>query len=280
IKVESSPFPTGVVNLLELAENRIDRNLNVSPTKNAGANTSASAILQAEQSVLLGSEFLIENHNRAMRQMGRVLLAMIRKYYDAGRIYRMLSDKSKSMGGQPSQPMPPGQEMPPGMPQPPGIMVGGQPLEDYSEEEIKEFLSVENLEKLDVMAGEANWTPTQRMATLTVLTDLMGKGAPVPPDMLVQFLDLPDDLKKQMAQGIQQQQQAQSQTESKTNETELQKSLIGKSLFPPKVLEEQGIGPDQLQRIGMTANAPQAPQLPQQIPQTNMPPGSNAPIQM
>jgi hypothetical protein len=31
----------------------------------------------------------------------------------------------------------------------------------------------------------------------------MGKGAPVPMDMMAQFLDMPEDIKQQMIQGIQ-----------------------------------------------------------------------------
>lgn len=258
MKVESSPFPAGVVNLLELAEARIKNNLNVNPTRNAGANTSASAIIQAEQAVLLGSEYLMENHNLAMRQVGKLLIGMIRKYYDAGRIYRILANQNQSAP----------------------FNVGQQPFESYSEDEIKAFINNDELEKLDVIVGEGSWTPTQRLATLTILTDLLGKGAPVPMDMLAHFLDMPEDLKNQLIQSIQQQQQAQAAAEDKSGESEIQKSLIGQSLFPPKILQEQGIGPEQLQRLGIQAPMPQEQMMPPppMPPQQNFPSGSNAPI--
>jgi len=257
VRVDASPFPVGVVNLLELAESRIKSNLNVNPTRNAGANTSASAIVQAEQAVLLGSEYLMENHNRAMRQMGKVLLHMIRRYYDPSRIYRIVSNQNQS---NPQE-------------------VGGQPFEVYSQEEIEAFVSSEELEKLDVIIGEGNWTPTQRLATLTILTDLLGKGAPVPMDMLAHFLDMPEDLKKQLIQSIQMQQQQQAQAAAETGNSEIQKSLIGKGIFPPKVLEEQGISPEQMASLGMPMpQAPQQQMSQQMMPQQQAPAGTNAPI--
>lgn len=248
MRVEASGFPVGVVNLLELAEKRIENNLNVNPTRHAGANTSASAIVQAEQAVLLNSEHYIENHTRAMKQVGKILLGMIRKYYDPNRIYRIVSNQNQAQG----------------------VEVGGVPFENYSQEEIEALVSNEEIEKMDVIVGEGSWTPTQRLATLTILTDLLGKGAPVPFDMVAHFLDMPEDLKKQLIQGIQQQQQMQAQQTKETNDSEIQKTLIGQGLFPPKVLQEQGLMPPQ----GMPQQGMPAPQ--QEMPQ--VPPGSSAPI--
>lgn len=252
-KEEGIKFPTEVVNLIQLSEERIKRNLNVNPTLNAGANTSASAILQAEQAVLLNSENYFENHNRALKQVGKTLLSMIRRYYDPERIYRILSNQNRSNP----------------------IQIGGQAFEEFDQATIEQFVSNDNLEKLDVMVGEGNWTPTQRMATLMIMTDLMGKGAPIPYDLVIPFLDMPEDLKKQMQQGIQQQQQAQQMEVQRTGESEVQKALIGRGVFPPKVLQEQGIDPAQLSTMGIPV--PQA-MLPQGQPQENMPAGANAPI--
>jgi hypothetical protein len=188
--------------------------------------------------------------------MGKVLLHMIRRYYDPGRIYRIVSNQNQSSPQE----------------------VGGQPLEMYSQQEIEAFVSSDELEKLDVIIGEGNWTPTQRLATLTILTDLLGKGAPVPMDMLAHFLDMPEDLKKQLIQSIQMQQQQQAQEAADTGNSEIQKSLIGKGIFPPKVLQEQGISPEQMASLGLPMPQQQQQMPPQMQPQQQMPEGTNAPI--
>lgn len=256
IKEEGVKFPTEVVNLIQISEDRIKKNLNVNPTLNAGANTSASAIMQAEQAVLLNSENYFENHNRALKSVGKTLIAMIRKYYDPSRIYRILNNQNRSNP----------------------IMVGGQPMEEFDQASIESFVSNDELEKLDVIVGEGNWTPTQRMATLMIMTDLMGKGAPVSFGSLLPFMELPADVKNQVQQDMQQEQQSRQQETEKTGNSEIQKALIGRGVITQRVMEEQGIDPAQLAAAGLAAPGQGQQMLPQQPQQQNLPPGANAPI--
>jgi hypothetical protein len=273
IKLDGGKFPSELANMHDMAVNQLEAIQGIDPTSNAGANTSASAILQAEKTVLVGHEYLFDNLTFAKKRIGRMMLPIFQKYYSPRRIYRIVANRS-AMTSQPQQQqqMPPQQGMPPGMPgQPPqgmppqptgGVQVGGVPFENYTQEEIEKLLEDSDLSKYDVVVGESTWSPTQRIATLTILTDLMGKGAPVPMDMMAQFLDMPEDIKQQMIQGIQAQQQQASASEMGKNETEIQKTLIGQGLFPPKVLEQQGLPPQTpVPQQGLPQGAP--PPMPQ-----------------
>ena len=261
-KVEGSKFPSELANMHDMAVNQLEAIQGIDATSNAGANTSASAILQAEKTVLVGHEYLFDNLTFAKKRIGKMLLSIFQKYYSPRRIYRIVANRAAAMAPPPGQ-MPPQQGMPGQPPQamPPqgGLQVGGVPFENYTQEEIEKLLEDVDLSKYDVVVGESAWSPTQRIATLTILTDLMGKGAPVPMDMMAQFLDMPEDIKQQMIQGIQSQQQQAAASEMGKNETEIQKTLIGQGLFPPKVLEQQGL-------------PPQTPQPQQGLPQGAMPP--------
>jgi hypothetical protein len=269
IKLDGGKFPSELANMHDMAVNQLEAIQGIDATANAGANTSASAILQAEKTVLVGHEYLFDNLTFAKKRIGKMLLSIFQKYYSPRRIYRIVANRAAAMAPQQQQMQAP-QQMPPGMPgQPPGQMppqggmqVAGVPFENYTQEEIEKLLEDADLSKYDVVVGESTWSPTQRIATLTILTDLMGKGAPVPMDMMAQFLDMPEDIKQQMIQGIQAQQQQAATSEMGKNETEIQKTLIGQGLFPPKVLEQQGLPPQQ----------PQQPVPQQGLPQGAMPP--------
>lgn len=233
VKVEGTKFPGEIVGLMEMAETRLGAFLSVNATSKAGANTSASAIMQAEQSVLVGSEFLFDNLSFAKRKLGRALLWFIRRYYDPQRIYRIVANQDPSQQ----------------------LMIGDQPMASYSQEEIMAMLSNEELAKLDVAVGEANWSPTQRLATLQIVTEAMSKGAPVPFEVAVDMMDLPKETKDKILQGMQMERQSQADAESKKAEAEVQKTLISKGVVTQKAMQEYGIDPQQAQML-MSQSAP------------------------
>jgi hypothetical protein len=228
-KVEGTKFPGELVGLMEMSGNRIQAMLSTSATSRAGANTSAQAILQAEKSQLIGREIFFDNLWEAEKRVARLLLGLIRRYYPPERIYRMVSNQAakSAAAGQPMQ-------------------LGGQPFDRFSMPQIVEILENAEPEHYDLVADREMWSPTQRVANLTMITGMAEKGAPIPFEFVAEFMDMPEDLKQRMIAGIQQQQAAQQQGESKTSETEIQKALIGQGLFPPKVLQEQGIDPAQV----------------------------------
>lgn len=245
-QVEGIKFPGEIVNLMQLSEDRLRSYISVSATEKAGANTSSAAILQAEKSQLVGRQRFFDNLSAATLQIGRLLIGLIRRYYSPERIFRIVASQAM--------------KAPPGAP----MQVGAQNFGDYTMEEIVELLRNDDLDRYDVQVGEAQWSPTQRLATLQVLTDLVTKGAPIPFEILAEYLDTPEDVKQKLIQGIMQQQQMQQSTEGAKGEAEVQKALIAKGLFPPKVLEAQGINPASIPppQVTMDQNQPPQPQGP------------------
>jgi len=231
----------------DMSVNQLEAIQGIDATANAGANTSASAILQAEKTVLVGHEFMFDNLAFAKKQIGRLLISIFQKYYSGRRIYRIIANQAMRSP----------------------VQVGEQKFDEYTQEEIESLLENADLSRYDVEVGESTWSPTQRIATLTILTDLMAKGAQVPMEMMTQFLEMPEELKQRMIESIQQQAQAEQESQSNTAQTEIQKTLIAQGRIPPKVLEEQGLPPE-----GPPQPAPQAP--PQEPIEQQMPQGGYA----
>jgi hypothetical protein len=220
--VQGIKFPSEVMGLADASEVRLEKLISVEATRFAGANTSANAILQARESALVGNEFLFRNLKLAKKKLGELLIKYIQKYYSAQRIFNILNEQNNKEE----------------------IQIGGQPFGSYSPEQIMEFLKDQDMTKVDITVDETSWSPTQRMAILSTMQDLLQKGAPIPFEMMLPLMDLPESYKQQAIQAIMQQQQAQAQAASSSQESEIQKSLIGQGYFPPKVLEAQGLGPD------------------------------------
>lgn len=214
-------FPTEIVSMAEAAAANIRAMISIADMEKAGANTSAQALMQYEKNKLIGTEYLFDNLSFAKKKLGRLLIGILQKYYDAERVARIvISQNMKS----PQQ-------------------IGGEPAQNYDMEAIIQMLETADLSRVDVVVGESTWSPTQRVANLMILTDLMNKGAPIPFEMIAEFMDLPEDVKAKAIQAVQAQQQQQALSAQETSQAEIQKSLIGQGLYPPKVLEEQGLAP-------------------------------------
>lgn len=225
-KVEGVEFPSEIANLTDMSQARLQELLSVSATQKAGANTSAEAILQVEKSILIGQERLFDNMSFSKRKLGRLLIKLIGRYYDAARLYRIVSNQAAKMAAQ-GQPM----------------NVAGQPFEELSEDVIMAILETADVDKLDVVVGESQWTPTQRIAVNSMLGDLLSKGAPVPFEIFAETLDMPQDVKGRMIQSFQQSQQAQAAGEQQKYDAEIEKSLIGQGVIPPGVAQKYQIAP-------------------------------------
>lgn len=249
VLIQGVKFPGEMMSIADASENRLEKMISVEATRFAGANTSANAIMQAEKSALVGNEFLFRNMKAAKKKLGEMMIKYAQKYYSPQRIYRLLSQQNTKAPFQ----------------------VGQQSFDKYTEQDIIAFLQDKDMTKVDITVDETNWSPTQRIATLNILMDLSSKGFPIPPEGIIPFMDLPEDYKQQFQQAIMSQQQSQASAASSSQESEIQKSLIGQGLFPPKVLEQQGLNPD---------GSPL--QQPQSLPQGPLPPGaqgnSNPPI--
>lgn len=242
MRIEGTKFPGEIVGLMEMAESRLAVLVSVSSTSKAGANTSGTAILQAEKSALVGSESYFDNLSFAKKRIGRLLIPIIQRYYSPQRIYRMVADQNSKTP----------------------VMVGDQPFQDWSPEEIIQILEDAEDARIDVTVGEGQWSPTQRLATLNILTDAIAKGAPIPFDIVVPMFDMPEDVKQSIVQGMQAERQAAQAAEQQKAESEVQKTLIANNVVPPKVAQEQGLTPAQVQQLE-SASAPVQPQTGQGI---------------
>lgn len=216
-KFEGIEFPTALVNLMQLDKENLDGILNIS-TRDPGANTSAAAILQAQKMKLIGNEFLFDNLSFAERKLGILLIHAIRKYYSPQRIYRMVSHVSRKRP----------------------VMVDGQPFESFSYDEIIEILENADVTNFDIVVSESAYSPTARMGILMVLQEWAKAGGPVPPQMLVEYFDAPEEVKQKMIADIQAQQEAQSQATAAQGDSQIEMTLAKQGIYTPRVQEMIG----------------------------------------
>lgn len=223
-KVEGTKFPAELVQLMQLGMQNLATLLGVQ-VEPAQGDESGQALLQRQRQKLTGNEYLFDNLAYAEAKLGRLLIGLIQRYYPPERILRLVKTQV------------PGQ-----------AMIGGQPLENFTEQEILEMLSNTDITKYDVIVTSSAFSPTHRLASYLFLQDMAKSGVPVPPQILIELMDLPQEFKDKLNQGIQAEQNAQAQANDTTRQMEIQKTLIAQGLIPPAVAQEQGI---QMQQPGM-----------------------------
>lgn len=233
VKVEGSKFPAELVQLMELGKNQVADLLNIVTNPN-GANESGNLFMQRHTQRLMGSEYLFDNLAFAKQKLGRLLLALIQKYYTPDRIVRLVRNASSKEQQQ----------------------IGGQDLAEFSDKEIQDLLETADLAQFDVEVAESKWSPTARQFHFTLLKEMMEAGMPIPPETIFEFADMPSDVKQKLLQSIQQQQQGQASAEQAKADAEIQKTLIAQGLVPPAIAEQ----------YGLQGGAPQPPQDPSQLP--------------
>lgn len=218
MKHDGSEMPSALVQLIERGMQEVSELMNITVGQ-GGANTSGSAFLQREKIRLTGNEFLFDSLAFAEQKIGRLLVSLIQRYYDADRIARIVNhyaDRRK-------------------------VTIAGETYESFSEDKILEILENSDLSKLDVVVSESNYSPSARTATFTLLTELAQGGTPVPPEVLVEFSPLPEEQRQRIIEGIQQQNEAQSQAAQQSNDSEVEKTLVGQGIIPPATAQRFGL---------------------------------------
>ena len=244
IKEETGTFPADMVNMLNTCTNLLAELMDVH-VDSAGANESASHLLQRQQARLTGSEHVFDNLTLAKTQLGRLLLPYIQKYYDAERIYRILVDESTKNQ----------------------VLINGQPLDDYPIEVIQKLLTDTDITKLDVDVTEEAFSPTTRMATFMVMQELAQKGQAIPPDLLLELAPIPQRLKSRALQAMQQQSEAAGAEADAQKQMEENKTLIAPGIMPPAVQErlnqeQQAMQQQQMEAMQGNTGLPEQEQLP------------------
>lgn len=217
LRVEGIKFPAEVVQLLQISDAAVAEQLNVTvmPT---GANESAQHFMGMIQQKLKGNEFLFENLSFAKKKLGELLVPLIQKYYSPERIARIVMN-AKDRQGKPAE-------------------VGDQPISEYTEEDIVTLLQTQDLTAYDVEVSEDSYSQSYRMAIFMVMREMAQAGAPIPPQMLIEFAPIPEEQKKRVIQGLEEQAAAEAEKKDADNKTEIQKTLIAQGIIPPEVQAE------------------------------------------
>lgn len=219
IKFEGSKFPSELVNLMQLSSNNLDELMNI-VVEPSGANESGAHMLQMQRLRLVGNEFLFDALSFAKKQVGRLLVALIQRFYSPERIYRIVSNQNTKTP----------------------VQVGGQPLSEFSEEEITSLLRESDLTKFDVIVSESNYSPSWRLGVATLLMELAQAGIQIPPQAIVKFVDMPESERAEIFNAITLQQQQAAAAEGDKQKAEVTKTLIAQGIIPPEVQQQLGVG--------------------------------------
>lgn len=230
-KVEGVKFPSELLQLMQVGDTQVAELMNIVINPN-GANESGVMFSQRRNDKLLGSEYLFDNLSFAKLKLGRLLIRLIQKYYTPDRILRIVRNAHTKEQ----------------------VNLGGQPLDEFSDEDIVEMLSTTDLEQYDVEITESTWSPSMRLATFMLLSDLAKTGQPIPPEALLEFADMPGDVRTKLIDMMQQQGQAQASAEQAKADAEIQKTLIAQGQIPPAVQQKFLIQQPQEAQVPMEAN--------------------------
>lgn len=244
VRDEGAQFPSGTVQLMELNKADLRELLNTS-VEPWGANTPGSALTAQQRVVLRGNQFLFDNLEFAEIRLGRLLIPTIQRYYSPSRIARLVMSA-------------PGREE---------VNIDGTPLSDFTEADIEAMFSVVDPGEYDLDVTPGSATPTVRMTTNILLTDLAKSGYQVPPQAIIRYSDLPKAEQDRFLADIQQMNAQQGDAQSATRNMEIEKTLIAQGHIPPSIAQEfnlPGLVPAQQPQPQGGIGSGQG--LPQQLP--------------
>lgn len=225
---EGAQFPAAMVQLMQLDQENLQRLMNV-VVQPGGANESGLLFLEKKKGRLTANQFLFDNLSFAKQKLGKIIAALIQKYYPAERLERLLNAQySKSK-----------------------FKIGGEDYGKYSKEEILEMLRCADLMEYDVIVAESSFAPSTRLGIAMALFELIQKGAAVPPELPLQFIDMPADIRMQVSESMQQQSQATAEAATNTSNTEIKKTLIAKGQYT--------VNPEEAANLGLVPADPNIP---------------------
>lgn len=135
------------------------------------------------------------------------------------------------------------------------LQVLGMQLREVEMEEEEFWESFENSRdkaKYDCTVDEIQSTPTYKLSTLQTIRDLMHQGVQIPQELLMYYLDVPEDVKEQWQAINEQQQQMQMQATQMESQAKqevealkgkfdlLQQQLVNKGMIDLELLRQQG----------------------------------------
>lgn len=223
VQKQGIKVPSEILTMEELSRSQIEIISNI-PREMGGftsAQQSGSSQIEAKRASLQGNEFLFDNLALAKRQIGRWLLQAIPQVHTPESFVNMLYDSARNG------------EM---------IKLGKQPIQAYDYNQlvsIMEDAMSGKMDKYDVKVGESAASPTKRFENYTKITQAAQMGIQMPPELVIEYMDLPPDIKEMTLANMKAQQQAQMQQEQMKSEVELRKSI------EPAIIAAQSKGAQQ-----------------------------------
>lgn len=212
VRVEGAKFPGELIQLMQVGEAQVTELMNIDTLPN-GANESGQLFQMRRTQKLLGSEFLFDNLSFAKQRLGRLLVKLIQRYYTPDRIVRIVRNVASK------EP----------------VQLAEQPVEEFEDQDILALLNTADLEYYDVEITESTWSPSMRLATFQLLAEMAQAGQPIPPEAMLEFADMPQQVRTKLMSMMQQQQQAAGSAEQAKADAEIQKTLIAQGQIPPEV---------------------------------------------
>ncbi len=195
---------------------------------------SGRAILLRQKQGLVMIQRILDNYSRTKKVVGRFLLTQLGEVYTVETAVRVCGDsfitenfsvpidqvltkESQKKAQDPNYEVKPEiQRMaalyPTASPQTPAVDPQGElvKLVDWDQvgEVFNRVLNDAEIGKYDVSVGEGPYSETIKMANYLLLTDLVEKGIPIPPDVLIQESSLNEGAKAKIAQAIERAQKA------------------------------------------------------------------------
>lgn len=225
---EGAKFPDALVEIMQLDQQNLQRLMNV-VVEQAGANESGTMFLEKKKGRLTGNQFLFDNLSFAKQKLGKIIIALVQRYYTPERMQRLLNAQYSKQKFQ----------------------VGGQDYSEFSKEEIIEMLESADLFEYDVIVTESSFSASTRLGVAKVLFELIQQGAQIPPELPLEFVDMPSETRTRISEQLQAQSQQSAQAQMDTSNAEITKTLIAKGQYT--------VTPERAQELGLTPVDPNAP---------------------
>ncbi len=231
---EGAQYPVALVEIMQMDQENLQRLMNVVVAQ-AGANESGMLFLEKKKGRLTGNQFLFDNLSFAKQKLGKLLLALIQRYYPAQRLYDILNSQYSRQK----------------------FKVGDEDFSVFSEDEIKELIESTDILEHDVIVSESSFAPSTRVGIAMALFELMAKGAQIPPELPLEFIDMPADIRMKITDSLKQQSEATSQAATQTSDTEIKKTLLAKGQYTvsPQEAQQMGLVPANGQENGLAPAA-------------------------
>lgn len=207
-------FPTELLQLAQLTERHIDLIAGFNQEGVSGVRGAQSTPLYRERrnAALANIQYLFDNYNIMLRQLGFRLIEMYRILYTPERIYRILENHSNEMRMKNND----------------QFTINGIPFAAYDAEQIKKIWEDTDSLKYDIVIDYGPYYTTKSDENFAMFAQLAQQGVPgITADFLLQLRpDIDETLKQRLLTSAQQGQQMQAQLEQQKNNIEIEKTNI------------------------------------------------------